>query len=84
MDFYVYDTNLNAVGIIDNYMSVIWTLRYNDIGDFEMYIKSNREIIEMCQIGRYIVRKSDGTMMIIKSVAKKGGQANGRSGRNPA
>lgn len=77
MDFYVYDTDLNAVGIIDNYTSVIWTLRYNDVGDFEMYIKSTREIIDMCQIGRYIVRKSDGTMMIIKSVQQAENVENG-------
>lgn len=77
MDFYIYDTNLNAVGIIDNYTSVIWTLRYNDVGDFEMYIKSTREILDMCQIGRYIVRKIDGTMMIIKSVVRNENVENG-------
>ena len=77
MDFYVYDTDLNAVGIIDNYTSVIWTLRYNDTGDFEMYIRSTREMIDMCQIGRYIVRKSDNTMMIIKSVQQTRSAENG-------
>ena len=66
MDFYVYDTDLNAVGIIDNYTSVIWTLRYNDTGDFEIYIKSTPEILDVCKNGRYIVRKSDNTVMIIK------------------
>ena len=70
MDFYVYDTDLTAVGIIDNYTSVIWTLRYNDTGDFEMYTKATRDILDMCKIGRYIVRKSDNTMMIIKSVVR--------------
>ena len=66
MDFYVYDTNLNAVGIIDNYTSVIWTLRYNDVGDFEIYIRSTPEILEMCKINRYIRRNTDNTVMIIK------------------
>ena len=59
MDFYVYDENLNAVGIIDNYTSVIWTLRYNDVGDFEIYIRSTPEILEMCKINRYIRRNTD-------------------------
>lgn len=77
MDFYIYDTNLTAVGIIDNYTSIIWTLRYNDTGDFEMYVKSTPEILEMCKIGRYIVRKSDGTMMVIKSVTQNESVENG-------
>ena len=77
MDFYIYDTSLNAVGIIDSYTSMIWTLRYNDIGDFEMYIKSTPEILSMCKIGRYIVRKSDGTMMVIKSITQSESVENG-------
>ena len=77
MDFYVYDKDLNAVGIIDNYTSMIWTLRYNDTGDFEMYIRSTPEILDVCKIGRYIVRKSDNTMMIIKSVAQSESVENG-------
>ena len=77
MDFYVYDKDLNAVGIIDNYTSMIWTLRYNDTGDFEMYIRSTPEILDVCKIGRYIVRKSDSTMMIIKSVTQNESVENG-------
>lgn len=77
MDFYVYDTNLNAVGIIDNYTSVIWTLRYNDTGDFEIYIRSTPEILNVCKNGRYIVRKSDNTVMIIKSVVQNESVENG-------
>lgn len=77
MDFYVYDTDLNAVGIIDNYTSVIWTLRYNDTGDFEIYIKSSPEILDVCKNGRYIVRKSDNTVMIIKSITQGESVENG-------
>lgn len=77
MDFYIYDADLNVVGIIDNYTSMIWTLRYNDIGDFEMYIKSTPEILEMCKIGHYIVRKSDSAMMIIKSIVQDESVENG-------
>lgn len=77
MDFYVYDTDLNAVGIIDNYTSVIWTLRYNDTGDFEIYIKSTPEILDVCKNGRYIVRKTDNTAMIIKSVVQNESVENG-------
>ena len=77
MDFYVYDTNLNAVGIIDNYTSVIWTLRYNDVGDFEIYIRSTPEILEMCKINRYIRRNTDNTVMIIKSITQSDSVENG-------
>ena len=77
MDFYVYDTDLNVVGIIDNYTSVIWTLRYNDVGDFEIYIRSTPDILELCQINRYIVRTSDNTAMIIKSITQEESAENG-------
>lgn len=77
MDFYVYDENLNAVGIIDNYTSVIWTLRYNDVGDFEIYIRSTPEILEMCKINRYIRRNTDNTVMIIKSITQSDSVENG-------
>ena len=77
MDFYVYDDNLNVVGIIDNYTSVIWTLRYNDVGDFEIYIRSTPDVLELCRINRYIVRESDGTVMIIKSITQAESAENG-------
>lgn len=77
MDFYVYDADLNVVGIIDNYTSVIWTLRYNDVGDFEIYIRSTPDILELCQINRYIVRTNDYTVMIIKSITQSESVENG-------
>lgn len=77
MDFYVYDVDLNIIGIIDNYTSVIWTLRYNDVGDFEIYIRSTPDILELCQINRYIVRTSDYTVMIMKSITQSESTENG-------
>ena len=77
MDFYVYNTDLNVVGIIDNYTSAIWALRYNDTGDFEIYIKSSPEILDVCKNGRYIVRKSDNTVMVIKSITQGESVENG-------
>lgn len=77
MDFYVYDKNLDIVGIIDSYTSAIWTLRYNAAGDFEIYIKSTPEILKICQIDNYVLRDSDNTAMIIKSIQQAESVENG-------
>ena len=77
MDFYVLNRSFETIGIIDNYTSVIWTLRYNDVGDFEIYVKSTPEIIEMCKVANFVVRGSDNTVMIIRSVKQSDSSENG-------
>lgn len=77
MDFYVYDKELNRVDIIDGYTSVIWTLKHNDYGDFQLTIKSTPEILELCKPGYFVVRSTDKTAMIIKSVAQAESTQNG-------
>ena len=36
MDLYVYSPSFNLVAIIDKYISLIWTDRYDDCGEFEL------------------------------------------------
>ena len=35
------DTNRQKVAIIDSYKSFIWNDRYEDLGDFELYIPAD-------------------------------------------
>ena len=37
MDLYITNPKFELVGVIDSYTSLIWTERYNDCGDFEIY-----------------------------------------------
>ena len=59
--FYLLDKDMNLKRVIDTYKSAIWTERYNECGDFELYIPATVEIIAAVNFddqGRtqYIVR----------------------------
>lgn len=58
-DIYIYDKNLAAIGIIDNYKSVIWANRYNDLGDCEIYLPANSDSLLILEKGNYIGRPDD-------------------------
>ena len=40
MDIYVMNTSFEVVGVIDDYLSVIWSRRYYTEGDFELYVSA--------------------------------------------
>lgn len=60
-NIYLYDHNFTPKGIIDTYTSMIWTERYNDIGDCELVIPMDAPIAEQIKLGDYIelIEKSD-------------------------
>lgn len=68
MYIYVLDNELNRIGLIDNFVSLIWTTRYYSYGDFELYVPINNELIEILQIGRYLQTTESDTVMIIEGV----------------
>lgn len=59
IDVYVLDKNLDPVGVVDAYRSLIWAVRYSEIGDCEVYLPANTTTIQMLAIGRYLVRLDD-------------------------
>lgn len=44
--FYLLDKDMELKRIIENYKSAIWTERYNESGDFELYIPATPDIID--------------------------------------
>lgn len=68
MYVYVMDKTLKRIGLIDNYVSVIWTSRYYQAGDFELYLPVTDEFIELLQVGNFLQTKTSNTCMIIESV----------------
>ena len=62
MDVYVYDKNLDLVGIIDGYKSLIWANRYWDVGDSELYCPADQ--LDKIQMGYYLA--IEGSEMICK------------------
>lgn len=60
-NIYLYDHNFTPKGIIDVYTSMIWTERYNDVGDCEIVVPIQAPIAEQIKLGDYVelIEKSD-------------------------
>lgn len=66
MEVLVLDTNFESVGILDTYISCIWTDRYDQFGDFEIHTPSDKAILDLLQPNRYLWMKESDHVMIIE------------------
>lgn len=66
MGIYISDTSFRLVAIIDSYESFIWTERYSDYGDFELYLPmEDLSVLQYLKADYYVeIRESDRTMII--------------------
>lgn len=67
-DVYVLDKNLNLVGIVDSYKSLIWSTRYVELGDCELYVTATTEMIQLLQKDYYMMRLDDDMICQIKRI----------------
>lgn len=68
MDLIVLDENLEPFTIIDTYNSLIWTDRYNECGDFEIYTAMTTELLDVYKQDYYIRRQGSDHVMIIEKL----------------
>lgn len=61
-ELYILDRNLNLLGVIDEYVSIIWRPAYYDIGDFEIYMGATEKAVKLLSKNNYVVRSSDITV----------------------
>ena len=47
MDLYIANQNFQIVGIIDAASSLIWSERYFEIGDFEIYVPATDDYVDL-------------------------------------
>lgn len=66
MNLYVLDENFETVKVIDVYESFIWSDRYNEAGDFELYTTALQEYWDVCQRGYYLYFQESAHLMIIE------------------
>lgn len=71
MDIRVYDKNLNLVAIIDEYISLIWTDRYCECGDFELCLSANSMYNQYMQDGYFLTCSRSDRVMIVETVESK-------------
>lgn len=77
MDLYIKNTKFETVAVIDSASSVIWTKRYNTIGDFEIEISAGSLYIQYFKVNYYIYRLGIEEVGIIESVLRKQDEENG-------
>lgn len=69
MLFYILDKNFELLTPIEDYVSYIWTKRFQASGDFELYLPATSELIDLFKSGKYVLKKDDPTTcMIIKNM----------------
>lgn len=68
IDIYVLDDDLNQIGIIDNYTSLLWVNRYKDEGDCELYIEATNKNLSILKKGNYLSRLDDDMVCRIEKV----------------
>lgn len=66
MLFYLLNKSFQKIGVIDNYESVIWTTRFQDVGEFELYLPSNDP--NQFQTGQFLLRNDNDSIMIIEHI----------------
>jgi hypothetical protein len=68
IDIYVLNRNLEQIGIIDSYKSLIWAKRYNKLGDCELYLDASSDGVNLLKIGNYLYRNDDDMICQIRKV----------------
>jgi hypothetical protein len=66
MEMILLNTSFEAVDIVDSFKSNIWTDRYQDCGDLELYVPATTENIQKFQKGYYLISEESEHVMIIE------------------
>lgn len=68
MEFMVLDSKFDAIAMIDTFTSAIWTVRYDQAGDFELYTPVRLDYLQNMVIGNYLWNRNSDRLMIIETV----------------
>lgn len=77
MELYILNKSFQPVAVIDQYSSFIWTRRYFDVGDFELYVPADPNLLDYLQTGYYVHREDCECTMIIEHIGIKTDAENG-------
>lgn len=69
--FNVYDENLNRIGAIETWISLLWNEGYNTQGDFCIEVQQTKEVAKLLKIGNYVGRGDFKTLCLIRSIEVK-------------
>ncbi len=69
--FNVYNENLDRIGTIETWVSLLWSEGYNTQGDFLIEVQQTKAVAKLLKIGNYIGRGDFKTLCLIRSVEVK-------------
>lgn len=59
MELYIFDKDLNRLGILDKYESLIWNRKANEVGVFELHCSVEKDNIELLKKDNIIFKSND-------------------------
>ncbi|MCL2575727.1 MAG: siphovirus ReqiPepy6 Gp37-like family protein [Defluviitaleaceae bacterium] len=68
MELFVYDRDLNRLGMIEEITSFIWTRRYSKVGEFNLLVPFTTKHRELLQKGNLIAKRDDSEAGEIKYI----------------
>lgn len=68
MEFNILNTDREWVAVVDHYRSAIWTPRFWECGDFELYVEANEERLSILKEDFYVTRPDDEMACVIEKV----------------
>ena len=68
MDLLVLNKSLDVIAVVDVYESIIWTERYYEYGDFELYTAMTQDLLNYIKTDNYIQRVGSDRVMIIEEI----------------
>lgn len=67
-DIYVLDQNFDLVYVVDTYKSCIWSKRYVELGDCELYLPATPDLLNALVKDYYLIRQNDDMVCRIKKI----------------
>lgn len=71
MELTLLNTSLDAIAVVDDYESAIWTDRYQEHGDFEIYTPVTSDIISVFKQDYYLQNRDSEHVMIVEKLLIK-------------
>ena len=74
MECSIYDINLNRIGVLSTWISMVWEESYNSDGSFQIEVQQTNEAATLLKVDRYAGISESNTLMIIKAVQIESGK----------
>lgn len=77
MDIVILNASLETVKVLDAFESFIWTERFSEYGDFELYLPMEPDVFNYIKQDYYVTIKDSNRVMIIETISIESDVENG-------